>query len=312
MLVTPKHRPCGRGAGSNIRVSFGFGTLLLSAIGTGLLARPIDSIALVANVPHPLTRFFPGPWRWLERRFCIAGIAIGVFAQLRSALMLAMFLCRFGLGVKSSQDVRITRANLAPNMLAAGAFSRVGSKDRITAVTSPSHSLPGRPADEILAAGSRGERQLVFFRLGLHRLALLSENGLECGLAPVFLVLGLRCRMTRALLATDVLAVDADLVGAECGLATVAGTADAHTDGLGDTLNGHVGCCLPLSRFQGQSILGEQNAGLLLLDRTPVRKHGRFRGGLDGGLGFGLRLRTIQVSTGQHWEYQKKEKLFIK
>lgn len=142
-------------------------------------------------------------------------------------------------------------------MLAAGAFSRVRSKDRIAAMTSPSYSLPSRPADEILAAGSRGERELVLFRLGLHRLALLADDGLERSLGPVFLVLGLRCGVTRALLATDVLAVDADLVGAECGLAAVAGTADAHADGLGDTLNGHVGCRLPLSRFQSQSILGK-------------------------------------------------------
>jgi hypothetical protein len=55
-------------------------------------------------------------------------------------------------------DVRIARAVLAPDMLATAAFRGVGSKKRIASVTRPSYSLPGRLADEILAAGARWQR----------------------------------------------------------------------------------------------------------------------------------------------------------
>ena len=156
-------------------------------------------------------------------------------------------------------DIRIARTDLAPNMLATGALGGMRSEYRITPVTCPSHSLPDWPADEILTAGSRGQRQLVLSWLGLYRLhclglRLLGEKGLERGPGLFLLVLGLRLGMARAFLASNVLAVHADLVGAESRLAAMAGAADSHAAGLGDTLNGDIASGLPLSRFQGHSI----------------------------------------------------------
>jgi hypothetical protein len=118
----------------------------------------------------------------------------------------------------------------------------------------------------------------VFFGLRSHGLGLLGQNGLERGLGSLLLVLRFRCGVSRAILAADVLAVDADLVGAKGGLAAMAGTADAHPDGLDDPLDGHIARSLPLARFERQSIFGEESAGLFLLDRAPVGYNSRFRG----------------------------------
>jgi hypothetical protein len=195
----------------------------------------------------------------------------------------------------AGKNVRIAGTNLAPDMLAAAAFRGVGSKDRITAVTRPSHSLADGLADEILAACSRGNCELGFPLFRLHGFRLLGDDGLERRPCLLLLVLGFRGRVSRALLATDVLAVHADLVGAKGRLAAVAGTADSHADALGDTLDGDIADGLPLSRFQRQSILGEQNTSLFLLDRSPIGQHGRFGG--FGGSGFGgLRFSTMLVS----------------
>lgn len=46
--------------------------------------------------------------------------------------------------------------------------------------------------------------------------------------------------MAGTLLAADMLAVDAELVGAEGGLAAMAGAAHSHADRLGHALDGHV------------------------------------------------------------------------
>lgn len=73
--------------------------------------------------------------------------------------------------------------------------------------------------------------------------------------------------VTRALLATLVLAFGTDLVGSKGGLATMAGAVDTHTDGLLHTLD--VGCGLPgrdpFMGFQRKAILGKQSASTFLL-----------------------------------------------
>lgn len=82
------------------------------------------------------------------------------------------------------------------------------------------------------------------------------------------------------------LAVDADSVGAEGGLAAVTGAADAHADRLGDSLDGHVARGFPFAGFEGEAVFGEEGLGFGLLDGAPVGDHGRF---LDlGGEFFGV------------------------
>lgn len=89
--------------------------------------------------------------------------------------------------------------------------------------------------------------------------------------------------MARALLATDVLAVGADTVGAETGIAAVAAATNPHANGAIDPLDGHVGGRLPLTRFEGQAIFGEQNTRSILLNGTPVGDQG---GNGDTEMGF--------------------------
>lgn len=91
--------------------------------------------------------------------------------------------------------------------------------------------------------------------------------------------------MTRTLLATSVLAVDADLVGAEGSLAPVTGASNTHANRLVHTLDGHVAGRFPLAGFKSEAIFGEQSPGLFLLKGAPGGNHGQFRClGIFGGL----------------------------
>jgi hypothetical protein len=75
-----------------------------------------------------------------------------------------------------------------------------------------------------------------------------------------------------ALLATLVLALGTDLVGAIRGSAVVTGTMDAHADRLFNTLDadGVGGRGDPLVGLEGQSVLCKQGTGSLLLESTAV------------------------------------------
>lgn len=64
-------------------------------------------------------------------------------------------------------------------------------------------------------------------------------------------------RVTRAFLAPDVLAVDADSIGTESRLASVTGATDSHTDGLAHALNCHVARGFPFARLEAKSVFGE-------------------------------------------------------
>lgn len=171
-------------------------------------------------------------------------------------------------------------------MLATSTFRSMRCENRIAAMTSPSNFLPGLSADKILATGARGECQFVLFERRLRGLGLLRKNVLQRCSGAFLLVLRLGCWVSRALLAADVLAINADLVGAERSLAAMAVSSDSHANGLGDALNRYVAGGLPLAGLQSHSILGEQDPGLFLLNRSPVSQHGGFRGG--SGFRFGL------------------------
>src|SRR5699024_576940 len=87
--------------------------------------------------------------------------------------------------------------------------------------------------------------------------------------------------VTRAFLATDVLAVDANTVGTERGLAAMAGTTNPHADRAVDTFDGHVGGRLPFTWFEAEAVFGEQDTGPVFLNGAPVGDHHRNdRGGL--------------------------------
>lgn len=82
----------------------------------------------------------------------------------------------------------------------------------------------------------------------------LRDNGLECSLGVVAVVVGLGGGMVRAALAADVLAVDTNFVRAEGGLAAMAGTAHSHTDRSDNTLHGRIARGPPFTRLKGQSV----------------------------------------------------------
>lgn len=67
----------------------------------------------------------------------------------------------------------------------------------------------------------------------------------------------LREWVTRAFLAPDVLAVDADSIRAESRLAPVAGTTDSHADWLAHALNCHVARRFPFAWFEAKAIFGK-------------------------------------------------------
>lgn len=164
-------------------------------------------------------------------------------------------------------------------------------KQPLTHMTGPSHALPNRSPNQILPTTPRRNRKLrllsrprQFNRPSIPRLLLLQQRP-----DSTLLRLGglaLRRRVTGAFLAAGVLAVDADSVGAEGGLAAVTGAADAHADRLGDSLDGHVARGFPFAGFEGEAVFGEEGLGFGLLDGAPVGDHGRI---LDlGGEFFGV------------------------
>lgn len=175
---------------------------------------------------------------------------------------------RFGSGIISYiawvniigwDDTRVARAHRAPNMLASSAFRSIRPEHRTTLMACTSNSLSEWMVDDILAAGARGQGQrcLCFVRYRCRSVRLLGDNGLE-GSFRVIPVVARLCRgVLRAALAADVLTVDTDFVGAECGLAAMAGPAHSHTNRSDNTLHSGVVGRSPFSRLKFQSIFGE-------------------------------------------------------
>lgn len=177
-----------------------------------------------------------------------------VFAEFRSEFIStdAFNKCNW-----SGVDARVARAHCASNMLASTAFRSIRSEHSTTLMTCPADSLSGRVVDDILAAGARRQRKRRLLGFMLHRdsfVQFLRDNGLECSLGVVPVVVGLGGRVVRAALAADVLAVDANFVRAKGGLAAMAGTAHSHPDRSDNTLDGRIARGPPFSRLKGQSV----------------------------------------------------------
>ena len=137
-----------------------------------------------------------------------------------------------------------------------------GGRDeqRIALVTATPHALLHGLIDPLCARLGRDSQELLF-------LWLLSPFRLFA-LLNCWLLLGI----TRTLLATLVLALVADFVGAICCAAVVAGTVHTHADGLLYSLNvdGLYWRGYPLMRLESQSIFGKESTGSLLLEGTAV------------------------------------------
>jgi len=204
--------------------------------------------------------------------------------------------------------VRIARTYLAPYMSTIDTLGRIlRRKQALTLMTDPSHALSNRPTNQVLATTAGRNRKFCllspprqFCQPSIPRLLLLQQRP-DSTLLRLGDGLAFRRRVTGTFLAAGVLAVDADFVGAEGGLAAVTGAADAHADRLGDSLDGHVAGGLPFAGFEGEAVFGEEGLGLGLLDGAPVGDHGRFLdlGGVFFGVGVWLDWTVAVVSIDQ-------------
>lgn len=103
---------------------------------------------------------------------------------------------------------------------------------------------------------------------------------LRFGFCPgFFLLLRAGGRISRAFLAADMLAVDADLVRSIGRLASVTDPTDPHANRLLHPFHVQIARGHPFMRFQRQSVLGEQSSSSFLLRGTPMRST---RGGILG------------------------------
>ena len=157
-------------------------------------------------------------------------------------------------------------------MFAILTLSSPSNEQGLALMACPAHALRGALASHLFSSGRMRHCQWIESRLG----AVINSNASD-GLAFA-LVLGGLARISRAFLATSVLAIAANSFGSKRCLAAVAGAVDSHTD-----LLLHPWCticirCSPLARLQSQPIFGEHGARLLLLHCTVLlRSHGRAR-----------------------------------
>ena len=143
-------------------------------------------------------------------------------------------------------------------MLAAFALSRLALEQRVALVAGPAHALHGLATDVVaLEAGRHGERGQEI----LGHVVAVDGDG-EAGVLLV--LLGLLGREARALLAARVVAVGAQLVGAEGGLAAMALPVHAHHHLLLHPLRRARRRRRPLARLERHAVLCEQSARLLL------------------------------------------------
>ena len=190
-------------------------------------------------------------------------------------------------------NIRIPRTLLATYVPATNALRSIRGRKQIAAlVTIASNPLSSRSSNQILTTRARRNRKLPFPNLASRhdrRTVRIPSPGFplrdsgfhgQLGLLLLLLLLlrglALERRVTRTLLATGVLTVNADLVGAEGSLAPMTGASNTHANRLVHTLDGHVAGRFPLAGFKGEAIFGEQSPGLFLLKGAPRGNHGRF------------------------------------
>lgn len=190
-------------------------------------------------------------------------------------------------------------------MLTIRALFRASHESRITPVTAAPNALTSLLLDKVLASRARGHGQWCSW---VTRVAQVRRKGRATSLAGADLrdlglgdrgvfvwILFAGGRVAGTFLAAGVLAVDADLVGAEGGFAAVAGAADSHADGLRDAGELEIGRRFPLAGFQSKAVFGEEGAGLFLLDGAVVGDHCAHGGFCARGLTEGVGGRTREM-----------------
>ena len=190
-------------------------------------------------------------------------------------------------------NIRIPRTLLATYVPTTNTLRSIGRRKQIAAqVTIASNPLSSRSSNQILTTRARRNRKLPFPNLASRhdrRTVRIPSPGFplrdsgfhgQLGLLLLLLLLlrglALERRVTRTLLATGVLTVNADLVGAEGSLAPMTGASNTHANRLVHTLDGHVAGRFPFAGFKSEAIFGEQSPGLFLLKGAPRGNHGRF------------------------------------
>lgn len=187
-------------------------------------------------------------------------------------------------------NLRIARAFLASDMATDSAFLRVSDKQRLAQMAVATNSLHDGLPNQILSTGTRwdGERWVLGGLRSLACLSFLRGGGSSLSFSSRFLLLGsLGDGVAGTFLAAGMLAVAADLVGTEGGLAAVAGSPDSHADWLFHSFGIPVVTWLghPLVWFECQAVFGEQSACLLLLRVAPMTRRGGIHLLLGGGGG---------------------------
>lgn len=157
-------------------------------------------------------------------------------------------------------------------MLAILALGSLALEDRLALMACPTHTLRRRSSCHLFpsCAVCHGEAISLLVQpvIGGD-----SPNGSSFALGS----LGPGARKLRTFLATSVLTMAADSVGAECRLTAVAVTMDPHANLFLHSRHACRGGYSPLSRLQCHSIFGKESTGLLFLDCIALLgRHGGF------------------------------------
>lgn len=164
-------------------------------------------------------------------------------------------------------------------MVALGAVLVAFDEECLTLVTRPSHSLAWLLVDEVLSArlagSGEGDVLALPFVVGYEGSVLLVglDDGRSLLAAGNELGLGPLRGVAWALGAADVLAAGALLCGRKGGLAAVAGSTNAHADGLVHTENGLVGVRgngVPVRGLDVEAIQLPEPLGAFLEHLRPV------------------------------------------
>ena len=150
-------------------------------------------------------------------------------------------------------------------MLAILALSSLALEKRLTLMACPTHTLRRCSSCHLFSSCAMYHGESI--SLLVQRVTGGDAFGSQ---SFAFGNLGLGAREARAFLASGVLTIAADPVGAESGLTPMAGAMDPHADLLLHSRQCYCGRHSPLSWLQCQSILCEKSASLLFLDSVAL------------------------------------------
>ncbi len=188
----------------------------------------------------------------------VAGWVFVCFRPRKDQLLVSNFR-----GIVYNEYIRFSRTLRTALVLAACAFKSPSVEQGIAHMAGSAHPLRNRLVGDLSASGGRsyGERLEVQCRIpyrGSRRPRCGDcASGNSSAFSFVLLLLGLLGGEARALLAPIMLAVAADLVRTEHGLAMMARTVYSDTDLLLHAFGVWLDRGGPFARLQGQAVLGE-------------------------------------------------------